>query len=131
VLAAAETVIIPGWPVGSVVPVALIDAVLAAQAGGARLVSICSDAFVLAAAGVLDGRSATTHWQYAGELAARHPGVTVLESALYVDDCTGAGAPRARGPPTRSPAGWCWHRTGRVGRRNMSKGRCRSSTTMR
>lgn len=72
-LAAADTVIVPGVPDPRAdPPPALLDALRAAHARGARIVSICSGAFALAAAGLLDGREATTHWQYAGLLAARH-----------------------------------------------------------
>ena len=53
---------------------------------GTRLVSICTGAFVLAAAGLLDGRPATTHWQHADELRRLHPEVHVDENVLFVDD---------------------------------------------
>src|SRR3712207_6915221 len=53
------------------------SALRAAHAGGARLMSICSGAFVLAATGLLDGRTATTHWMYADLLAERHPAIRV------------------------------------------------------
>src|SRR5690606_26979502 len=53
---------------------------------GSRIVSICSGAFALAGAGLLDGRRATTHWLYAGLLQRRHPAVEVDPAALYVDD---------------------------------------------
>ena len=64
----------------------LVAAVRAAHAGGARIVSLCTGAFVLAAAGLLDGRPATTHWMHAGELARRYPAVKVDPGVLYVDD---------------------------------------------
>jgi AraC family transcriptional activator FtrA len=57
-----------------------------AHARGARLVTICSGVFVLAAAGLLDGRRATTHWRYAQKLASRYPRVRVEPDVLYVDD---------------------------------------------
>jgi AraC family transcriptional activator FtrA len=50
------------------------------------MVSVCTGAFALAAAGLLDGRKATTHWQNAAELAARHPNIDVDPDVLYVDD---------------------------------------------
>ena len=83
----ADTVLIPGWqqPEGTEVPPALVAAVRRAHRRGARIVSICSGAFVLAAAGLLDGRRATTHWARAAELAARHPRVLVDPAVLYVD----------------------------------------------
>ena len=64
----------------------LVAALRTAHARGARLVSICSGAFALAAAGLLDGREAATHWRYADELQRRHPGVRVNPDVLYVDD---------------------------------------------
>lgn len=57
-----------------------------AHGRGARMVSICSGAFALAAAGLLDGREATTHWKYADLLQRRFPAVSVNASVLYVDD---------------------------------------------
>jgi AraC family transcriptional regulator, transcriptional activator FtrA len=64
----------------------LVAAIKAAHAGGARIVSLCTGAFVLAAAGLLDGRPAVTHWNYAGELARRYPAVKLDPGVLYVDD---------------------------------------------
>lgn len=86
-VADAGTVIVPALPEHSVDPPAeLVAAVRAAKAGGARVVSLCTGAFALAAAGLLDGRPATTHWLHAGTLAERYPSVRVDESVLYVDD---------------------------------------------
>jgi AraC family transcriptional regulator, transcriptional activator FtrA len=86
-LAAADTVIVPAWrDVRRDPPAALLDALRAAHRSGARVVSLCTGAFVLAAAGLLDGRRATTHWMYAGELAARYPRVEVDPNVLYVDE---------------------------------------------
>jgi AraC family transcriptional activator FtrA len=64
----------------------LLDALRAAHRRGARIMSVCTGAFVLAAAGLLDGRPATTHWMYTEELAARFPEVRVDPRVLYVDD---------------------------------------------
>jgi AraC family transcriptional activator FtrA len=86
ILPDADTVVVPGWPVADPVPADLLDAVRAAADRGARMVSICSGAFVLAAAGLLDGRRAATHWRYAEQLARRYPDVTVDPDVLYVDD---------------------------------------------
>ena len=86
VAAAADTVIVPGWPVATEVPAPLITALRAANERSARLVSICSGAFALAAAGVLDGRRVATHWQYAERLARRYPALTVDPEVLYVDE---------------------------------------------
>ncbi|MFD8013174.1 helix-turn-helix domain-containing protein [Streptomyces sp. NPDC058955] len=83
----ADTVVVPGWAdVDAAPPAALVDAVRAAHAAGARVVSLCTGAFVLAAAGLLDGRRATTHWAHTDALAARHPEVEVDPDVLYVDD---------------------------------------------
>ncbi|WP_033439084.1 GlxA family transcriptional regulator [Saccharothrix sp. NRRL B-16314] len=65
---------------------ALVDALRAAHARGARIASLCTGAFVLAAAGVLDGRAATTHWMHADDLARRYPQVDVRPDVLYVDE---------------------------------------------
>jgi AraC family transcriptional regulator, transcriptional activator FtrA len=86
-LRGAGTVIVPGaGDVHGSPPAAVVEALLAAHAGGARLVSICSGAFVLAACGLLDGREAATHWRYADLLAARFSRVRVCADALYLDD---------------------------------------------
>ena len=76
-------------------PRALVDAVRAAHRNGARLVSLCTGAFVLAEAGLLDGRRATTHWAHADLLHDRYPAVRVDAGVLYIDDgdvLTSAGA---------------------------------------
>ncbi len=86
-LARADTVIVPGWAdVDEDPPADLVDAVRAAHEAGARVVSLCTGAFVLAAAGLLDGRRATTHWVHTRALAARYPRVEVDPDVLYVDD---------------------------------------------
>jgi AraC family transcriptional activator FtrA len=82
----ARTIIIPGWRDRSApVPDALLKALRHAHARGARLLSICSGVFVLAATGLLDGHGATTHWRYTAELAARFPNILVNPDVLYVD----------------------------------------------
>ncbi|WP_103963831.1 helix-turn-helix domain-containing protein [Nonomuraea solani] len=86
VLAGSDTVIVPGVAdVRGPVSGALVSALRAAHARGARMVSICSGAFALAAAGLLDGREVTTHWKYADLLQERFPAVRVNPSVLYVD----------------------------------------------
>src|SRR5258705_9014219 len=83
----ADTVIIPGYEdVDATVSAAVLDAIRAAHARGARLVSICTAAFALAAAGVLDGRPATTHWRWTAELQRRFPQINLLPKPLFVDD---------------------------------------------
>lgn len=83
----ADTVIVPGFaPHQRHAPAAALAALAESFSRGHRLVSICTGAFVLAEAGVLDGRRAATHWRYAGELAAAHPLAEVDPAALYVDE---------------------------------------------
>lgn len=86
-LAGASIIVAPGWRgLDAPVPRPLIEALRAAHAGGARLMSICSGVFVLAATGLLDGRRATTHWRYADALRAHHPAIQVQPDVLYVDE---------------------------------------------
>jgi transcriptional regulator GlxA family with amidase domain len=83
----ADTVIVPGYEdVDATVSAAVLDALQVARGRGVRLVSICTGAFALAAAGLLDGRPATTHWRWTRELQARYPAVEVLPNRLFVDD---------------------------------------------
>ncbi|MEV6210261.1 helix-turn-helix domain-containing protein [Kitasatospora sp. NPDC051914] len=83
----ADTVIVPGWAdIDEEPPAELVDAVRAAHEAGARVASLCTGAFVLAAAGLLDGRRATTHWAHTDALAARHPRIDVDPDVLYVDN---------------------------------------------
>jgi transcriptional regulator GlxA family with amidase domain len=95
-LATADLVLVlPGEDFRTGPSAEVLDALRAANARGAVVAGHCVGVFVLAAAGLLDGREATTHWQFAGELAARYPAVTVRPEALYVDQgdvVTGAGA---------------------------------------
>ncbi|SCL20940.1 transcriptional regulator, AraC family with amidase-like domain [Micromonospora rhizosphaerae] len=86
-LAEAGTVVLPGVPDVTADPSPeLVTALRRAHRRGARLMSICSGAFALAGAGLLDGRRVTTHWRYADLLARRHPAVTVDPDVLYLDD---------------------------------------------
>jgi AraC family transcriptional activator FtrA len=83
----ADTIVIPGWrDTHEVPPASLTCRLRRAHERGARLCSICSGVFVLAAAGLLEGRRATTHWRYAQTLARMYPQVEVLPDALYVDE---------------------------------------------
>ncbi|WP_344212960.1 GlxA family transcriptional regulator [Nonomuraea bangladeshensis] len=90
-LVGAGTVIVPSVPdscveEGKPLPQALITALRRAYEGGARMVSLCTGAFALAEAGLLDGRPATAHWMHTALLAERYPKVRVDDSVLYVDD---------------------------------------------
>ncbi|MFF4873277.1 GlxA family transcriptional regulator [Streptomyces sp. NPDC000961] len=95
-LASADLVIALPWAGFRMPPApAVLDALSAAHGRGALVVAHCVGTFALAAAGLLDGRRATTHWRFADLLARRHPDVTVEPDALYVDEgrvVTGAGA---------------------------------------
>ncbi|MFT9091651.1 MAG: transcriptional regulator FtrA [Gluconacetobacter sp.] len=83
----ADTVVIPGWRgPDAPVPDDLVAALRAAHMRGARLVSICSGAFVLAATGLLDGRRATTHWHHTDVLARTYPEIRVEPDVLYTED---------------------------------------------
>lgn len=82
----ASLVIVPGWRgADTPVPEPLCAALRAAYRNGARIASICSGVFVLAAAGLLNGKSATTHWRYTDKLADRYPDVTVDPDVLFVE----------------------------------------------
>ncbi len=95
-LRGADTVIVPGQSDPTLpVPVEALAALRSSEANGSRIASICSGAFVLAEAGLLDGRRATTHWLGTGELARRYPLIDVDPDVLYVDAgsiLTSAGA---------------------------------------
>lgn len=81
----AQTIIIPGWR-DVPVPQRICDVLVDAHARGVRIASICTGAFVLAAAGLLDGRRATTHWRYAKAFADKYPNVVLDPDVLYVDE---------------------------------------------
>lgn len=86
-LADAGTIVVPGWPVDAGPPDArLVGALRDAAARGARILSICTGAFLLAAAGLLDGRRATTHWRFADRFRQAFPDVELLPGVLYVDE---------------------------------------------
>ena len=86
-IARVDTVVVPSTDDPDAVPDdALVQALVEAHQRGARVVSLCTGAFVLAAAGILDGRVATTHWMHADDLARRYPQVDVRADVLYVDD---------------------------------------------
>lgn len=95
-LRSVDTIVVPGIEdTFAEVPRAVIRLLQAASRRGVRIASICSGAFVLAAAGLLNGRRATTHWLCADELQRRYPEISVDPNVLYVDDgqiVTSAGA---------------------------------------
>jgi len=83
----ADTIVIPGWrDPDEAPPPELLRKLRQAYERGARLCSICSGVFVLAAAGVMAGKRATTHWKYLDLLASRYPDIVVEPNALYVDE---------------------------------------------
>ncbi|QIN79769.1 helix-turn-helix domain-containing protein [Rubrobacter marinus] len=95
-LAGADTIVVPGLADPTApIPEGVLAALRAAAEGGARVASICVGAFTLAAAGLLDGLRATTHWAAAGQLSRLYPEVDVDADVLYVDNgrvLTSAGA---------------------------------------
>ncbi|WP_253787324.1 GlxA family transcriptional regulator [Nocardia amikacinitolerans] len=82
----ADTLLVPGYAVGAPLPADLVRSVGAAARSARRVASVCTGAFVLADAGLLDGRRATTHWLACDELAQRFPRVAVQPDAIYVRD---------------------------------------------
>ncbi|WP_315753856.1 MULTISPECIES: transcriptional regulator FtrA [unclassified Bradyrhizobium] len=83
----ARTIIVPGWRDRTErPPERLLRAISQAAARGARCLSICSGVFVLAAAGLLDGKRATTHWRHIPDLKRLYPRIQVEEDTLYVDE---------------------------------------------
>lgn len=82
----AGTLIIPGWPLLKPVPECLRTLLIRAHARGARIVTICSGISALAATGLLDGKRATTHWQYTDEMRRLYPQVELVPDVLYVDE---------------------------------------------
>lgn len=87
-VAEADLVVLPAMSRGIPVPAEVIHALRTAHDRGARILSICSGAFVLGAAGLLDGRRCTTHWMHTAELAERFPAAKVVPEVLYVEDGT-------------------------------------------
>lgn len=85
ILETAHTIVVPGWRLPEPVPVGLSTAIRAAHSRGARVISICTGTFVLAAAGLLDGRRATTHWRDCDRLREQFPEIEVDPDVLYVD----------------------------------------------
>ena len=87
VLRKADIIVVPGWRDNLEQPdTRLLNALRNAHRRGAQIVGLCLGTHVLAAAGLLDGRRATTHWEYAEAIAAQFPQVTIDPDVLYVDD---------------------------------------------
>lgn len=83
----ANTIIIPGWRgKDASIPSFITTAIINAYNNGARIVSICSGIYILAAAGLLQGRTATTHWRYVNDFANKYPKVDLEYDSLYVDN---------------------------------------------
>ena len=82
----AETEVVPSTQFPDRVPDEVLEALRQARQRGCRMISLCTGAFILAAAGILDGRPATTHWSGCAEMARRYPRVRVDPGVLYVDD---------------------------------------------
>jgi AraC family transcriptional activator FtrA len=137
----AGTVIVPGWRGADVpVPASLCVALRGAHAAGAGILSLCSGAFVLAAAGLLDDRTVTTHWRYAEQLVQRYPRLRFAPDVLYVDEgnvMTAAGSAAGldlclhlvrrdwdRKSPIASPVALSCPHIGKVVRHSMSNARC-------
>jgi len=83
---AAQTIVVPPTQVPGEIPAAVLDALRQARPRGQRVLSLCTGAFILAAAGLLDGHAATTHWSECAELARRYPRVRVDPGVLYTDE---------------------------------------------
>src|SRR3989440_9537004 len=95
-VATADLVVVPAHPIGTRAPGVVLDALRAAAGRGAWVLSVCSGAFLLGEAGLLDGRRCTTHWMYTDELARRDPTAEGAANALYVEGgnlLTSAGTP--------------------------------------
>jgi transcriptional regulator GlxA family with amidase domain len=146
-VADVDLVAVPSWTERPVPPPPEIaEALRAALDRGARLLAVCSGAFLLAASGVLDGRRATTHWRYTATLAGRYPKIDVDPDVLYVEDgrvVTSAGTAaaidaclhlipgrvRLRRRQRVRAALWSSRRTGPAVRRSSSRPRCRPPGT--
>ncbi|MFL6143072.1 MAG: GlxA family transcriptional regulator [Labedaea sp.] len=85
-LSGADLVAVPAANIRAEYPPAVLEALRAASAEGSTLVSVCSGAFVLGAAGLLDGRRCTTHWRFADAFADRFPAALLDPDVLFVDD---------------------------------------------
>ena len=82
----ADTIVVPPGRGGEPAPAAVLEALRGAHRRGARILSLCTGAFTLGAAGLLDGRRATTHWRFTDRLARQFPETEVDPDVLYVGD---------------------------------------------
>lgn len=82
----ADLVVMPAYGTDREVPEAVLELLRAAERRGAWVLSVCSGAFALARAGILEGRRCTTHWMYTDQLAREYPGAVVDPAVLYVED---------------------------------------------
>ena len=82
----ADTIIVAGWSETAAASQPLVNALRSAHRRGVRLVSFCSGTFLLAAAGLLDGRRATTHWHATDRFRSKYPTVDIDDDVLYVDN---------------------------------------------
>ncbi|BFO08935.1 hypothetical protein GGER_14450 [Serratia rubidaea] len=145
-LSRMEMVIVPSWddPARPPEP-ALLDALRVAHAAGAKIVGLCMGAFVVAAAGLLHRRQATTHWRWMADFQQRYPDVRTDKDVLYIDEddvVTSAGTAASidcclhlvrkiwgRIPRRTWRVSWWCRRTGRAGSRSMW--RCRYRTRVK
>ena len=137
-LAEADTIIVPGYDGYRSPPSGAVTAALKlAGRAGLRIASICTGAFALAAAGLLDGRTVTTHWASADDLEELYPALSVNRGVLYIDDdtvltsagvtagidlcvCTSSAKTSALRSQTTSPANWLQPHTATADRLNTS-----------
>jgi len=142
VAADADLVAVPAHAIDKI-DEAYLEVIRAAEARGAWVLSVCSGAFALAQAGILDGRRSTTHWMHSDKLASRFPGTTVDPDVLFVEDrkvVTSAGTAagidaalhivrKELGPrrPTSSPGAWSCRPSATAGSPSTSSSRCPSA----
>jgi transcriptional regulator GlxA family with amidase domain len=129
VLSKAGTVIVPSWrDPNERPPQVLLDRLCAAHRRGARIVGLCLGAYVLAEAGLLEGRRATTHWEVAEDFARRYPGVKLDADHLYIDEgniVTSAGTAAGIDCCLHMLAAWSFRHNDEAGRLSSSSVLCR------
>ena len=121
----ADTIVIPGYSPHTTPSDDVLEALRSAHSRGTRVVSICTGAFALAPTGLLDGLSATTHWQDAEELRAAYPAVDVTPDVLYIDHehvaCTWCAVTMGPQQPIASHGEWSSHPTAQEARPSTSR----------